>query len=179
MDISFLKTTIASLNVARLRIRWETVQVQVLSSAPNGNRRSLLPGKEARRPFFFFSAKVLSDEFKFQTLSNRDAHGEEIISLRMRGWPQGEEPCVLPLSMRLRERGDLLRQRNRKASLFLRMHPIAKDQTNPRPKRAQLPWVYRRGIALLGLFCCAWCQGSVPSSSPLADSLNSTASLSI
>ena len=92
-----------------LRIRWETVQVQVLSSAPNGNRRSLLPGKEARRPFFFFSAKVLSDEFKFQTLSNRDAHGEEIISLRMRGWPQGEEARVLPLPKRLWGRSDLLR----------------------------------------------------------------------
>ena len=82
MGISFLKTTLASSNVARLRIRWETVQVRVLSSAPNGNRRSLLPGKEVRRPFFFpVKAKYGSE---FQALPDGDAHGEGEISLQMR-----------------------------------------------------------------------------------------------
>jgi len=49
----FTGSTLHSYACLRLRIRWETVQVRVLSSAPNGNRRSLLPGKEVRRPFFF------------------------------------------------------------------------------------------------------------------------------
>lgn len=39
-----------------------------------GNRRSLLSGKEARRPFFF-SAKVKYG-FEFQALPNGNAHGK-------------------------------------------------------------------------------------------------------
>jgi hypothetical protein len=53
-----------------------------------------------RRPFLFLRLGKI-DGSGFQALSNRDAHGEGKISLRMRGWPQREEPRVLPLPVRL------------------------------------------------------------------------------
>ena len=53
--------------------------------------------------------------------TGRDDYRKGKISLRMRGCPRRKEARVLPLPMRLRERSDLLRWWDCKASLFLRM----------------------------------------------------------